>query len=49
MINLYDPMKATQMCLVSNVVILYKFKVLEFIKKKKHWHTMCDEPFIDIL
>lgn len=33
MINLYDPMKATQMCLVSNVVILNKFKVLEFIKK----------------
>lgn len=28
-------MKATQMCLVSNVVILNKFKVLEFIKKKK--------------
>jgi len=30
--NLYDPIKATKMCLVSNVVIPKKFRVPEFIK-----------------
>jgi hypothetical protein len=30
--HLYDPVKATKMCLVPNVVIPKKFKVLEFIK-----------------
>ena len=30
--NLYDPIKATEMCLVPNVVIPKKFRVPEFIK-----------------
>jgi len=30
--NLYDPIKATEMCLVPNVVISKKFRVPEFIK-----------------
>ena len=31
-IRLYDPIKATEMCLVPNVIIPKKFRVLEFIK-----------------
>ena len=31
-IRLYDPIKATEMCLVPNVVIPKKFRVPEFIK-----------------
>ena len=30
--SLYDPTKATEMCLVPNMVILKKFRVLEFVK-----------------
>jgi hypothetical protein len=30
--HLYDPMKATKMCLVPNVVIPKKFRVPEFVK-----------------
>lgn len=36
--NLYDPIKATEMCLMPNVVIPKKFKVLEFIK---YTRTQC--------
>jgi len=31
-ICLYDPIKAVEMCLVPNVVIPKKFRVLEFVK-----------------
>ena len=31
-IRLYDPIKATEMCLVPNIVIPKKFRVIEFIK-----------------
>jgi len=31
-IHLYDPIKAAEMCLVPNVVIFKKFRVLEFVK-----------------
>ena len=31
-VNLYDPVQATEMCLVPNVVIPKKFRVPEFIK-----------------
>jgi len=30
--NLYDPIKAVEMCLMPNVVISKKFRVPEFIK-----------------
>ena len=29
--NLYDPIKTTEMCLIPNVVIPKKFRVLEFV------------------
>jgi hypothetical protein len=31
-INLYDPIKVVEMCLVPNVVILKKFRALKFVK-----------------
>jgi hypothetical protein len=31
-VNLYDPIKVVEMCLVPNVVILKKFRVLKFVK-----------------
>jgi len=31
-VDLYDPVRAANMCLVPNVVVLKKFRVLEFIK-----------------
>jgi hypothetical protein len=30
--NLYDPVKAAEMCLVPNIVIPKKFRVPEFVK-----------------
>jgi hypothetical protein len=36
--SLYDPTKATEMCLVPNMVILKKFRVLEFVK---YTRTQC--------
>jgi hypothetical protein len=37
-IHLYDPIKVAEMCLVPNVIIFKKFRVLEFVK---YTRTQC--------
>ena len=47
--NLYDPIKAAEMCLVPNMVIPKKFRVLEFVKYTgtqcpiTHLRTYCNK------
>lgn len=47
--NLYDPIKAAEMCLVPNMVIPKKFRVLKFVKYTgtqcpiTHLRTYCNK------
>jgi hypothetical protein len=42
-VDLYDPVRAAEMCLVPNVVVLKKFRVPEFIKYSR---TQCSMTYL---